>query len=433
VKIDSNPSGQWYPFMGPISILASSRTHVDQAVDNELIHVLLVLDQFPQMLGGGETIALRIAKLLPQYGYRASILTFGVHPDSPVLRDPAPCPLFFLPLHKTYDTQALRAALALGRFIDRQEIRVVQTFFESSDLWAGLVVKTFSKAKLIWSRRDMGILRARKHRIAYRLMAKLPDMVFAVSDKVRRHAIEVDRIDARRVETIYNGFDIHNGIGNAARRGRYSSFSVITVGNIRHVKGLDILIEAAAIVLKSMPDVQFRIAGGVLEPDYFKQLTELIATYSIENEVIFLGSITDLRPYLETSDLFVLPSRSEGFSNAIIEAMAYSLPVVATRVGGNDEAVDDGVTGHIVPSEDAPALAAAILRVLKDIATADTMGAEGKLRVHDKFATNAMLTQTAAAYDRILETSRFRRAAHGAATNRRRGEDRELEDLSNSS
>jgi glycosyltransferase involved in cell wall biosynthesis len=392
---------QWYPFDGPIQLLASSRTHIAGPQNDRLVHVLLVLDQFPEMLGGGEKIALRMAKLLPQYGYRVSILTFGVHPESPVLRDSPPCPIYLLPLQKTYDAQAFRAARALARFIDTQGIRLVQTFFESSDLWAGLVVKTCTKAKLIWSRRDMGILRERKHQVAYRLMARLPDMVFAVSDKVRRHAIEIDGIDPKRVGTIYNGLDVRDRVGHMDRR-KTSSLSVITVGNIRHVKGFDVLIQAAAIVLKSMPDVHFRIAGGVLEPDYFERLTAIIEDLAIGDRVSFLGSIAELGPHLEASDVFVLPSRSEGFSNAIVEAMAYSLPVIATRVGGNDEAIEDGVTGYIVPPEDAPALAEALLRVLEDLPNADSMGALGKLRVSERFTTVAMMSRTTAAYKRLL-------------------------------
>jgi hypothetical protein len=104
------------------------------AQDASLPHVLLVVDQFPRSLGGGERIVLRLAALLPRYGYRASVLTFAVHPESSLLSAPPPCPVYLLPLHKTYDMTALRGAFELARFLDRQQIRIVQTFFESSDI-----------------------------------------------------------------------------------------------------------------------------------------------------------------------------------------------------------------------------------------------------------------------------------------------------------
>src|SRR6185437_10731304 len=120
--------------------------------NDRLPHVLLVVDQFSRNLGGGERIVLKLAALLPQYGYRASILTFSAHPETPALASP-PCPIYLLPLQRTYDLNAFKAAFQLRRFLKEQKVQVVQTFFESSDIWAGLVIKTMSNAKLIWSRR----------------------------------------------------------------------------------------------------------------------------------------------------------------------------------------------------------------------------------------------------------------------------------------
>src|SRR6185437_10456989 len=118
-----------------------------QAENAGLPHVLLVVDQLSKTLGGGERIILKLAALLPQYGYRASILTFSADMESPALTAP-PCPLYLLPLQRTYDLHALKAALHLRRFLKQQKICIVQTFFESSDIWAGFVTKTMSRAKL---------------------------------------------------------------------------------------------------------------------------------------------------------------------------------------------------------------------------------------------------------------------------------------------
>jgi len=376
----------------------SSRTNAGHA---DLPHVLLVLDQFPKTLGGGERIVLKIAALLPQYGYRASILTFSVHPESAALNSP-PCPIYLLPLRRTYDFKAFQAALDLRHFLKLQKIKIVQTFFESSDLWAGFVTRTSSKAKLVWSRRDMGILRVPKHHLGYRLMANAPHAVFAVSEQVRRHCIEVDRIDPARVQTIYNGLDIVDW--NTPPRPANSSGKVIvtTVGNIRRVKGHDIFIKAAAAIAQDFPRVSFSIAGDVLEPDYFSELQGLVRALGLSNCFHFVGGITNLREHLSTSDIFVLPSRSEGFSNAIVEAMAASLPVVATNVGGNAEAVEDGVTGSIVPFDDPVALSAAITRLISNPSQAKAMGEAGRNLVMEKFTTEAMMSKIAACYKDLL-------------------------------
>jgi L-malate glycosyltransferase len=372
----------------------------DEAQD-DLPRVLIVVDQLAKTLGGGERIVLKLAALLPRYGYRASILTFFAHPESPALQSP-PCPIYLLPLNSTYNLTALRGAFELSRFLRREGIQIVQTFFESSDIWAGIVTKTMSKARLIWSRRDMGILRTRKHRIAYRIMGWAPDAVFAVSEQVRRYSIDVDRINPRRVQTIYNGLDLADW--NSAPRSAKAAgeFLITTVGNIRRVKGHDVFIRAAAEVLKQFPKASFSIGGEVLEPDYFAELQTLIRELSLSNQFRFDGGITNLRQHLDAADIFVLPSRSEGFSNAIVEAMAASLPVVATDVGGNAEAVQDGISGFIVPAEDPAALSEAILRLLANPVEAEAMGAAGKSLAAEKFTTEAMMNAIVGTYRNLL-------------------------------
>jgi L-malate glycosyltransferase len=387
--------------MSRITALTQEDSNRKQAAHSALPHVLLVLDQLPKALGGGERAVMKLAALLPQYGYRASILTFSAHPESDALKF-SPCPVYLLPLRRTYDLTALRAALDLRTFLRRQQIRIVQTFFESSDLWAGFVTKTMSTAKLIWSRRDMGILRARKHRLAYRLMAGVPDAVFAVSEQVRRYSIEVDRIDPARIQTIYSGLNLSDWDTISRPATTSGKHHITTVGNIRCVKGHDIFIKAAAAIAANFPEASFSIAGDVLEPEYFAELLALVRDLNLTDRFHFSGSVTDLPQHLSTADIFVLPSRSEGFSNAILEAMAASLPVVATDVGGNAEAVKDGVSGFLVPPDDPVALVAAISRLLSDPSQAKAMGAAGKILAAENFTTKAMMTRIVSSYNKLL-------------------------------
>jgi glycosyltransferase involved in cell wall biosynthesis len=244
----------------------------------------------------------------------------------------------------------------------------------------------------------MGILRARKHKIAYRLLSGLPDAVFAVSEQVRQHCIEVDRIDPDRVQTIYNGLDLADWDEARMPASTSGEVHVTTVGNIRRVKGHDIFIKAAALVVPRFSRAVFSIAGEVLEQEYFVELQTLVQVLNLGKHFHFVGSVTDMHKHLASADVFVLPSRSEGFSNAIVEAMAASLPVVATDVGGNAEAVRDGLTGYIIPTESPAALAAAIVRLLSDPLGATAMGAAGKALVAEAFTTMAMMGRIIATY-----------------------------------
>ena len=218
-----------------VAALPSEEIRIEIEAHKDLPHVLMVLDEFPKALGGAELIALKSAALLPRYGYRASILTFSIYPGIAELKSPA-CPVYLLPIRKTYDLTAARAALELGRFLKEQNVQIVHTFFESSDLWAGLITKTLSNAKLIWARRDMGILRGRKHNIAYKMMANAPDAVFAVSEQVRQHCIQVDGIKPERVQTIYNGLSLSDWSMKPRPNKAAGESLVTTVGHIRRVK-----------------------------------------------------------------------------------------------------------------------------------------------------------------------------------------------------
>jgi len=151
--------------------------------------------------------------------------------------------------------------------------------------------------------------------------------------------------------------------------------------------------------------VSFSIGGEVLDPDYFAELQTLIQDLNLSDHFHFAGGITRLSEHLSAADIFVLPSRSEGFSNAIIEAMAVSLPVIATNVGGNAEAVEDGVSGYIIPPENSAALASAIKRLIEQPLRAEEMGARGKAIAESKFTEQAMMKNIVSAYDSILGAS----------------------------
>ncbi len=375
---------------------------------SSLPHVLLVVDQLPHRLGGGERIVLRQAEHLPAFGFRASVLTFAAHPESPALHNP-PCPVYLLPLTRTWDLRALRGALALRRFLRRHGICLVETFFESSDIWAGAVTRLLSPARLVWNRRDMGILRSPKHFAAYHRLRNLPHHVFAVSDEVRRYTLATDGVPPHRVSVIPNGLDLAPWQHLAYTPPPPDRPHLVTLGNLRRVKGHDTLLHAFAAILPEFPHATLTIAGGTLEPPFLADLHRIIAQHDMAANVSLPGSIDGLaaqQQLLSNATLFVLPSRSEGFSNAIIEAMAAGLPVVATRVGGNPEAVlDDNSpqeTGLLVPPDDPAALTQALLTLLRNPPRLTRMSTNARHRVATLFTTEAMLRATTEVFARLL-------------------------------
>jgi glycosyltransferase involved in cell wall biosynthesis len=311
--------------------------------------------------------------------------------------------------------EGFRTALDLGRFIRSAGVQIVHTFFESADLLGGLVAKLSGCPVVISSRRDMGILRSTRHRIGYRLMSSVYDQVQTVSDAVRRQAIRADGLEPEKVVTIPNGIEIEKvAAANGAVAMRRSlelqnaGPLIVTVGHIRRVKGYDVLLRAAAQVCRVHPNTTFLIVGSEQEPGCERGLRNLVRQFHIEQNVRFLGKMDSHAVWslLKLCDVFCLPSRSEGMSNALLEAMACGLPCVATDVGGTPEVLEDGRTGYFVPSEDHQAMAARIAGLLDDPERARTMGRLAQRVVEERYSARSMMQTMVKMYDQLLGARR---------------------------
>src|SRR4029077_12357254 len=183
---------------------------------------------------------------------------------------------------------------------------------------------------------------------------------------------------------------------------------IACVANIRRVKGIDVLIRTAQRVCRELPNAVFAVAGSLYERAYSEEIQAMIRSLGLEKNVKLLGFVDDPLPLLKMSDAFCLLSRSEGFSNALLEAMACGVPSVVTRVGGNPEAVNDGENGFLVPSEDDQAAADRLLFLLRNPGKAAQMGEAARVTAHTRFSAETMIKQLIAVY-REMMTERERR------------------------
>ncbi|MFO7695412.1 MAG: glycosyltransferase [Vicinamibacterales bacterium] len=181
-----------------------------------------------------------------------------------------------------------------------------------------------------------------------------------------------------------------------------------TVGNIGALvahKGQRYLVDAAPAVVRALPDTHFLIFGeGELRPALTRQIKHL----GLEHRVSLAGFRPDILSLLKGLDLVVMSSITEGLGTSILDAMAAAKAVVGTAAGGIPEAVDDGVTGLVVPPHNAGALADAILTLLKDEPLRRRMGEAGLARVRERFNVDRMVDETLAVYARVAG---MRRAA----------------------
>jgi glycosyltransferase involved in cell wall biosynthesis len=170
---------------------------------------------------------------------------------------------------------------------------------------------------------------------------------------------------------------------------------VLTVARLDEVKGHRFLLEAARLV----PEATFVLAG---EGPERAALEAQALGLGVADHVCFMGHQADVPSLLASCDVVVLPSLAESSSLTLLEAMAARKPVIATRVGGIPEIVEDGQTGLLVPPSDPPALAAAIRSLLVDPDRAERLASAGRARVQRDFTLEAMVRGVAAVYDEVL-------------------------------
>jgi glycosyltransferase involved in cell wall biosynthesis len=192
-------------------------------------------------------------------------------------------------------------------------------------------------------------------------------------------------VPAHKIAVISNGLDVDEF---SSRSARPSLRRVVVVANLRPEKGHDVLMEAAVEVVRRFPDARFELAGGGPE---LAALQARAAASPVSHVFTFLGHCPDVAARLQANDIFVLPSRSEAFPNAVLEAMAAGLPIVASAVGGIPELVDNERSGLLVAPDDPRALAERICRLMTDPALAGRLGAAARADAEAHYSFDRMV------------------------------------------
>jgi glycosyltransferase involved in cell wall biosynthesis len=232
--------------------------------------------------------------------------------------------------------------------------------------------------------------------VQQRLIAASVGRYIAVSQAVAQRLIQKLPWPERKVQVIHNCISAASNSINCKPIERTSQPVVLTVARLDEQKGHHYLLEAAVQV----PEAQFVLAGdGPLRASLEAQARSL----GVERQVRFLGYRKDVSELLANCDVFVLPSLYEGLPLAILEAMWAGKPVIATQIGGTDEAVITGETGLLIPPADPVALATAIRTILADQSLAQRLASAGRARVEQEFSAKKMVQQVTHIYDELLE------------------------------
>lgn len=376
---------------------------------NPLPIVLHLIDSFNQ--GGSERQALQLARLLKQNGrfcVKLAVLSCeGVLRSEAEQLDVGPIPSF--PLNCFYDVNAARQVCAFARHLRAERVDVIHTHDFYTNIFGMAAAALAGVPVRIASRREIegrSALQRWGERIAY----GAAHAVVANCEEVRRRLLH-EGLAPEKPVTIHNGLDRARvaPTPDLDRSAALASFGlpvdgrrfVTIVANLRWaIKDHPTFLRAARRVRAAVPDAAFVLAGeGPLQAP----MQRLAAELGIDPDTFFLGRCDRLGDLLNVSEVCVLSSTSEGFSNSILEYMAAGKPVVATDVGGATEAILEGVTGYIVRPRDPESMAESIVRLLRNPDESRAMGERGRQRVLQEFSCEEQLRRTEQLYDHLLQ------------------------------
>jgi len=229
------------------------------------------------------------------------------------------------------------------------------------------------------------------------------DCFIAASDAIRRMLV-ADGVAPERAVTVHEGIDVEHVLAAPPvnlHEALWLPHSAPIVGNVAALvphKGHRHLVDAARLVLQEMPDARFVILG---EGELRAQIERQVKDHHLEKHILLPGFRADVLGCIKGFDLFVMSSVTEGLGTSLLDAMACSRAVVATRAGGIPEVVAEDVTGALVPPRDHVALARAIVRLLEDDALRRRMGEAGFCRVRERFTVERMVAETIQVYARV--------------------------------
>ncbi len=317
----------------------------------------------------------------------------------------------------SYRAELKRIGAQLAKLVERHRIDVIQTHLLN---FLDLVVIRLRRAPhgptVIWTFHGPDFLPARRgptlwaRKIAcrwmYRATAAQVDAIVCVSEDIRRVVIaEIGRVD-EKIFVIANAPSPRKYAGARPRDDVRAELGVprgagviLFIGRLAAVKGCDYLIDAAPIVLAGIPDAVFLVAGSGPAEAALKALAE---GAGITKRVRFLGARDDVADLLAAADVFCLPSRQEGMSLALLEAMSAGKAVIASNLAANREIIEHDQTGLLVEPGDAVALAGALMYILAHPDAAQAMGRAAQAHALLKYGAVAQREEYAGLYRELL-------------------------------
>lgn len=286
---------------------------------------------------------------------------------------------------------------------------IVQSFMFGFDYWVNAAARREGAPVVVSSRRQRATWKKRRHVRLQRRANRMVDAIVANCGAVTAFASKQESEPRDKYAIIYNGVGAVATDVDAGRRARlaltipHEAPVIGMVANYSPDKDHELFVGMAALIHGNRPDVHFVLAGdGPRRQDIQRTVVQL----GLGDVFRFVSGSDDLAGLYAALDVVVLCSRTEGFPNVVLEAMAHGRPVVASDVGGVPEAIEDGITGRLIHDRTPGAFSEAVLALLDDREAAAHMGSRAAQRARDAFGISRMVAAYRDLYRDLLESKR---------------------------
>ena len=310
----------------------------------------------------------------------------------------------------------------LKKIIKIKDVQIVHSQGGRADFFARIAARIanvpiiISSMAMLVEGYDVSILKKRLYVLMDRWTERWVNKFIVLSEAMRRSLIERHKIPPENIVKIYNGIEIeeynpdlkelrNKKLESKRALGLKNDVPVIgAIGRLVWQKGFEYLIRAAPEVLKKCPEARFLIVG---EGPLKNKLILTSEKLNVADRIIFTGFRSDIKEILASIDVLAMPSLLEGLPMVLLEAMAMAKPIVATRIDGITEVLENSKTGLLVPAKNSHALAEAIVGILNDKAKANFFGQNAREATKEKFSVKKMVVQIELAYEKLLHEKGF--------------------------
>jgi glycosyltransferase involved in cell wall biosynthesis len=370
---------------------------------NEPIRIAFIIDEFGT--GGTERQLKYLLEGLDKKKFKTTLFLLRGNANHPF----KPCNIEILGLNvgSLFSLSGVIKLLRFSYHLRKHNFQIIQTFFFDSAFFGILAAKIAKVDSIIISVRDLLFWATPFYYIIYKKLMRMADAIVVNSNAIKNHIEKL--IKNKSIKVIHNGISSTFDFGSNFYEERFllnqhnisTTLPIITiVSNCnRRVKRVDLFIDAIPLVIKQYTAFFLIVGDGYLRSELENRANEL----GVQKYVKFLGECHDVKAILKKSTMAINTSDSEGFSNSIMEAMNFSLPVVATNIAANKELIIDGETGLLFIPGSTEDLAKKVIRLLQNKKLSVEMGNRAKERIKNNFTIERMIVQYEFFYNQLIK------------------------------